>query len=72
MAKDYVFRHREVYKGIPIDDRANTQKELGIKLSAKKARIDRFGRATFTDMTVREWSQRWMETYVDGSTGFKT
>jgi hypothetical protein len=49
-----------------------TQKDLVTKLSEKKNRVDRFGRATFTDMTVREWSDRWMRTYVDGTTGMKT
>lgn len=72
MAKDYEFRHREVYKGVQIDVRAKTQKDLVTKLSEKKNRVDRFGRATFTDMTVREWSDRWMRTYVDGTTGMKT
>ena len=58
---DYTHRYRETYKGIRIDLRAKTSKELQRKVERKKAQIDR--QTVDPDMRLRDFCYMYLETY---------
>lgn len=59
--KKYKYRHREVYKGIDIDVRADTRKELFIKVDKKKKSID--GNIIDGSICLKNYAIKWAETY---------
>lgn len=57
----YKYRHKEVYKGVHIDIKANTTKDLNRKITEKKEKIDK----TFldTDTLFEDFGNKYLETY---------
>lgn len=64
MAK-YKYRHRETYKDVNIDIRANTTKDLMAKVAAKKQQIDRSTIDRNTKLSV--FADLYLETYKRNS-----
>lgn len=57
----YTHRYREVYKGIPIDIKANSNKELQNKVKKKKEQIDK--QTIDANMKLRDFCVLYLETY---------
>ena len=57
----YKYRHTETYKGIRIDKRANTMKELMAKVEQKKKEID--GSRIDGSVLLSKYAEKWAETY---------
>lgn len=58
---NYKHRHTEVYKGIRIDKKANTLKELMLKVEQKKREID--SGLTDSNIPLQKYAFKWLETY---------
>lgn len=58
---EYNHRYREVYKGIKIDIKARSNKELVAKVEKKKGQIDR--QSIDGNMRLRDFCQLYLETY---------
>lgn len=61
----YKYRHRETYKDIPIDIRANTTDELIEKVKKKKEQIDR--RTIDSNTHLGDFCRMYIDTYKKGS-----
>lgn len=61
MAKKYKFRHREVYKGVQLDVRADTLKDFTEKLNEKYKQID--NSALDEDTPISIFGMKYLETY---------
>ena len=57
----YKYRHTETYKGVRIDKRANTMKELMAKVEQKKKEID--GNRIDGSVLLSKYAEKWAETY---------
>ncbi len=57
----YKFRHTEVYKGIKIDQKANTTKALMEKVQKKKKEID--GMHIDSNMPFKKYAMKWADVY---------
>lgn len=57
----YKYRHRETYKGVSIDIKANSTGELSEKLKKKKSRIDH--RFMDENTLFGAFGLRYLETY---------
>lgn len=57
----YKYRHSEVYRGVRIDKRANTTKELMAKVKKKKEQID--GMIVDSNMPFKTYAMKWADTY---------
>lgn len=69
MARQKPYKHREqfVYNGVTCDVKANTAKDLAMKINKAKAKIDSGERRAVPSMTVRNWHEKYLETYKEKS-----
>lgn len=66
----YKYRHREIYKGVQIDIKANTTKELAAKITTKRKQIDLAALDEDTKLSV--FGKKYLETYKANTVGSKT
>ena len=59
-------RETGTYMGKHYDLRAKTEKELNEKIRAKRAEIESGSKLIEAGVTVKEWGNRWVETYKSG------
>lgn len=57
----YKHRHRELYKGINIDIKAHSSKELHEKVKKKKEQID--SKALVSSISIRNFGMKYLDTY---------
>lgn len=67
MAKKYKHRHREIYKGVSIDIKADTIPDLIGKLERKRTSIDQ--QVIDPNMKLADFVQLWLETYREETVG---
>lgn len=66
-SRGYV-RETGTYLGEHYDIRAKNDKELDLKIKAKRAEIESGVKLIEPTVTVKEWGRRWVETYKSGVT----
>lgn len=57
------YRHRETYKGVTIDLKSLSERELAEKVREKKNAIDSGDDVMSPDISVERWCDTWLDTY---------